>query len=118
MDKKLIGLIIIIIMAIVTVSGCIGNDDLEVSGNEITENEAIDLAKSKFKEEYNITSNEFDKNMNITAEKTTFNELNVYSVWISSEVPSEYLKAKRYSTSSYYVDINTGDVYDGRGTFL
>jgi len=109
MDKKLIGLIIVIIIGIVAVSGCIenGNGGSENNTFSISENEALNLAKESFHENNPKFLGEIDENSSFTkVSLTTFDGKEMYNVTLHLN-----LKGIKDDAWTYLlVDANNGTV--------
>jgi hypothetical protein len=61
MDKKFIGLIIIIILAVVTVSGCIGNDNSQQVNNFSSQEPGENSVSGNDSSSNNINNNKNDR---------------------------------------------------------
>ena len=114
MDKKLIGLIIVVIIAIVTVSGCIGDENSEDKTETlpISENEALTLAKEKFHADNPNFLGEIDENSSFTGVSlTTYNGKEMYNVTLflsSNSVKNNGVKNDAWTY--LLVDANDGTV--------
>ena len=97
MDKKLIGLLIVIIIAVVTISGCIGEDNSSNTNSVATENY---IGEEQAIEEVNIIGQLIVDFENMTsAELINHNGVMIYNV---SNDRGDYI----------YIDAKTGEIVD------
>jgi len=115
MEKSGIMIGILVLLVIVVLGATIAFNAENGTGNQITKDKAIALAKDKIKHDLNVSSSEIN---DISANLTTFGGHNVYNVTI--EIPGDKINTGNFVASDgaglstqYYVDITNGTIYTG-----